>query len=358
MTLWVYGAMTMSAELPAAPARDVRAPDFFVVGQPKSGTTALYAMLRRHPQIYMPELKEPLFLAADLRAGFRSQGVSLPETLEDYLSLFTAARPEQRIGEASSVYLWSHDAAARIAQLQPEARIIAILREPASFLRSLHLQMVQNRVETKKDLRKALSLEDARRRGKHIPRRCARPRALLYSERVRYVEQLRRYHAVFPAEQVLVMIYDDFRRDNDAAVREVLRFLDVDDTVSIELKDANPTVRIRSQRLDKLVGSVQVGRGPVSRAVKAGVMKLAPQRARRRALELAKQRIVFGRPAPPDDGLMLELRRRFEPEVVALGEYLDRDLIATWGYDRSDDPARMSSSRRQTDARPASSRRP
>jgi len=44
-----------------------RRPDFFVVGQPKSGTTALYEMLRQHPQIYMPDLKEPEFFAADLR---------------------------------------------------------------------------------------------------------------------------------------------------------------------------------------------------------------------------------------------------------------------------------------------------
>ncbi len=43
----------------------------------------------------------------------------------------------------------------------------------------------------------------------------------MYSEHVRYVEQLRRYHAVFPAEQVLVLIYDDFRADNEATLRRV-----------------------------------------------------------------------------------------------------------------------------------------
>ena len=68
-------------------------------------------------------------------------------------------RREQRVGEASPSYLWSEHAAARIAELQPDARIIAILREPASFLRSLHLQLLQTHVETERDLRKAIALE-------------------------------------------------------------------------------------------------------------------------------------------------------------------------------------------------------
>src|SRR5271154_4327889 len=152
-----------------------RVPDFFIVGHAKCGTTALYEMLRQHPQIYMPALKEPLFFASDLRARFQRRAAGpLPTSLEEYLPLFSPAQERQRVGEASSSYLWSRVAAANIARLQPSARIVAILREPASFLRSLHLQLLQNHIESEKDLRKALSLEEARRRGKHIPRRSAR----------------------------------------------------------------------------------------------------------------------------------------------------------------------------------------
>ncbi|HYM44947.1 MAG TPA: sulfotransferase, partial [Solirubrobacteraceae bacterium] len=239
--------MTVSSELSAAGAGGGaaagaadggeprgRVPDFFIVGHPKTGTTALYEMLRRHPQVYMPDLKEPSFLAPDQPRRFqRAASGALPGTLEDYLALFVPARSDQRVGEASSAYLVSHLAPSRIAEIQPAARIIAILREPASLLRSLHLQLVQGHVETEKDLRKAISLETARREGRRIPPRSPRPEALQYSERVRYVEQLRRYHAVFPREQVLVLVYDDFRRDNEATVRGVLRFLDVDDRVPV-----------------------------------------------------------------------------------------------------------------------------
>ena len=321
-------------EPPDVGRQEGRVPDFFIVGQPKSGTTALYEVLRRHPQIYMPELKEPVFLASDLRAGLRRQTVrARPQTLEDYLSLFAAARPEQRAGEASALYLWSRNAAANIADLQPAARIIAILREPASFLRSLHLQLLQDHSETEKDLRKALALEDDRRQGKRIPRGCPRPPALFYSEYVRYVDQLRRYHAVFPPEQVLVLIYDDFRRDNEGTVRMVLRFLEVDDTEPIEATEANPTVRLRSKQLDEMVQTVSAGRGPVMRVVKAPVKTLTSRRVRHGALRVARHRLLYGEPRPPDDGVMLELRRGFKGEVVALSEYLGRDLVSLWCYD-------------------------
>jgi hypothetical protein len=314
----------------------VRVPDFFIVGHAKSGTTALYEMLKRHPQIYMPEWKEPWFFASDMRPRFqpRASGVA-PQTMEEYLTLFAAAGSEQRIGEASSSYLWSRTAAGAIADAQPAARIIAILREPASFLRSLHMQLLQSHVEEKRDLRTALSLEQARREGTHIPRRSHRPQLLQYSDHVRYVEQLRRYHAVFPREQVLVLIYDDFRADNETTVRSVLRHLDVDESYAVDALEVNATARtMRSQRLDDLVYSVSVGQGPASRAVKAALKVLTPTRLRRDALHLARRRIVLSAPPPADEELMSELRHRFKGEVLALSDYLGRDLVKLWGYDR------------------------
>jgi ABC-type multidrug transport system fused ATPase/permease subunit len=319
---------------PQAPTARSGMPDFFIVGHPKCGTTALYEMLRAHPQVFMPAGKEPWFFASELHERTPPRPGGTPQTLEEYLALFSEASPHQRVGEASALYLWSRTAAQRIAELRPDARIVAILREPASFLRSLHLQFVQTYVETENDLRRALALEDARRHGQDIPRHSYWPKALLYSEHVRYVEQLRRFHAVLPPEQVLVLIYDDFRADNEATVRRVLRFLDLDEAVEIAVTEANPTVRARSQRLHELVHSVTVGRGPASNAAKATIKAVAPRRVRRGALHAVQRKVVFTAPQPPEEGLMLELRRRYRGEVVALSEYLGRDLVSLWGYDR------------------------
>jgi hypothetical protein len=320
----------------AAGVGQTRVPDFFIVGPPKSGTTALYEMLGRHPEIYMPDIKEPRFFATDMRSRFQpARGHRLPETVENYLSLFTAATPEQCVGEASSLYLSSRTAARAIADVQPAARIIATVREPASFLRSFHLQLLRSHVETKKDLRTAIALEPARRQGKRIPRRSHLPQLLQYSEQVRYVEQLRRYRAMFPPEQMLVLIYDDFRRDNQATLQTVLRFLAVDDEYPLEEVNVKQTTRtMRSQQLDDLLHSVSLGRSPLPRAAKVTVKALMPSQLRQNAFRAIRRRGVYGDAPPLDEDFMLELRRRFKPEVVALSEYLDRDLVELWGYDR------------------------
>jgi hypothetical protein len=317
--------------------RPDRLPDFFIVGHAKSGTTALYEMLRAHPQIFMPDNKEPWFFASDMRPRFQPRKAApLPETLDEYRALFAGARDDQRIGEASSSYLWSRTAAEAIAEVQPDARIIAILREPASFLRSLHLQLLQTHVESVKDLSAAMALEDERRAGQRIPRRSHRPQLLQYSEHVRYVEQLRRYHSVFDPDQVLVLIYEEFRDDNDATVRRVLSRLGLSQSEPVEVVQANRSVRMRSQALDDIVHAVSVGRGPAGRAVKGVVKTLTPERLRREALRVTQQRVVHGAPEQADEAFMNELRHRFRPEVEALSEYLGRDMVSLWGYDRLD----------------------
>ncbi|HEX5853550.1 MAG TPA: sulfotransferase [Solirubrobacteraceae bacterium] len=315
-----------------------RVPDFFIVGHAKCGTTALHHMLKDHPQIFMSEVKEPRFFNTDLRSRFEV-GAARPRpqhTLEGYLSLFAAAREDQRVGEASPQYIRSHDAPSGIAQVQPDARVIAILREPASFLRSFHLQMVSSNVESERDFRKAIELEPARREGKRIPRRSHHPDALLYSEHVRYAEQLRRFHAAFPRENVLVLIYDDYRSDNEGTLRRVLRFLDVDDTAAIATLDTKPLKAIRSPRLHHLANAARLARtnpdaaSPLGRTVDALTSKLRGSDA----FKTRWRSLAYRTPNQPDEKLMLELRRRHKGEVVALSEYLDRDLVGLWGYDK------------------------
>jgi hypothetical protein len=328
--------MSAVESLSAPRAAGVRVPDFFIVGHHKSGTSALYEMLKAHPQIFMSALKEPRFMASDMRERFRQpREHPHPETLQEYLALFAQAPQQRRAGEASATYLWSQTAAQRIAELQPAARIIAILREPASFLFSLHMTYLRAHVESVKDFKRALALEPARRDGRRIPRRSHLPQLLLYSDHVRYVEQLRRYRAHFPPEQVLVLIYDDFRDDNVATVRRVLRFLDVDEDVEIQPLQTNVTRRtIRSHAADDLVRSVSLGSGPLSRAAKSTAKLLTTRRLRHGAIASARQHLVLAEPPEPDTLFMDQLRRRFRPEVVALSEHLERDLVALWGYDR------------------------
>jgi hypothetical protein len=324
------------AQLRAARQSGARVPDFFLVGHAKCGTTAMYRMLDSHPEIFMPLHKETQFLS---RAPYERAAISRrrepvrPQTLEAYLALFAAVDPALGAGEASTEYLRTPSTAARIQALCPEARIVAAFREPASFVRSLHLQLLEIGIEDEPDLRRALALEQERREGRALPPSCPWPPALQYTSHVRYAEQLRGYRDLFGAERVMTIVYDDFRADNEAMMRAMFHFLGVDDGVAIEPPEANPTVRVRSRRAEEAFRSVSVGGGPVGRAVRGVVRRVSTPETRRRALRAARSVAVDSAPAPADEALMSELRERFAGEVALLGELLGRDLPALWGYE-------------------------
>jgi len=323
--------MTAASEIPdAALAERGKTPDFYVVGHAKSGTTAIYAMLKSHPQIYMADLKETRFFARELHPGLESSRAH-PRTLDEYIALFSPASPEQLVGEVSPSYLRSMSAAARIAEIRPDARIIAVLREPVSFVRSLHLQLLEDHVETEKDLGSALAREPQRLRERDSG--APIEQGLLYGEHVHYVEQLERFRAAFGPEQMLVLIYDDFDADNEGTMRRLLRFLGVAESPRLETSTANPTVRVRSPRLYGLVRSLYLGEGRLAAGLKRAIKAITPRRLRQDGMTVLRRRVLYGEPRQADLELTRELRRRFSGEVSALSAYLGRDLVSLWGYD-------------------------
>jgi hypothetical protein len=154
-----------------------RIPDFFLVGHSKSGTTALYEMLSQHPRVFVG-YKEPRYFATELHERDIPRQPPTPKTLEEYMAWFARADSGQLVGDISPDYLWSQSAAEQIAQVAPGAKIIAILREPASFLVSLHRQWLKVNVEGEADLQRALELEDERRQGRSMPANAYWPKAL------------------------------------------------------------------------------------------------------------------------------------------------------------------------------------
>lgn len=294
-------------------------------------------MLSQHPQIFMPDVKEPWFFGRELRSRFDEPSTrSRPNTLEAYLSLFADAPPGQLAGEASPQYIRSRRAASEVAELRADARIVVLLREPAAFLRSLHLQLVATHLEDERNFGRALALEDRRRRGERIPSRSNSPQSLLYSDHVRYAEQLRRLYEAFPREQVLVLIYEDFRRDNNAVLRQVLEFLGVDPTVPIEPVETKPLKDVRSMRLHQLRRTIRkAGLHPAKRGRLVRTLDaVAPRALSSDSVSAAFRRVAYRPQRSADDELMLALRRRFKGEVQAASDYLGRDLVTLWGYDR------------------------
>ena len=107
-------------------------PNFLIVGAQKAGTTSLHYYLKQHPQIYMSLRKEPHFFEGMHWDFYRPGRIMLPVTdLADYQALFEGVTDEKAIGEASASYLYSPKAPTLIKRSIPDARLIAILRNPA-----------------------------------------------------------------------------------------------------------------------------------------------------------------------------------------------------------------------------------
>jgi len=290
-------------------------PDFFVVGAFKSGSTALYEQLRRHPQLFMPFHKEPLYFGDDLTRRYGRM------SLDDYMRLFRGAKPGRRVGEASTWYLYSTSAAREIKEFAPDAQILVVLRNPVDVMYAQHNQLIFNVIEDIADFEQALAAEDDRRAGRRLPPGPINVENLFYRHSVRFAEQLERYFDVFGPERVHVMLSDDLRRDGAGVVRGALEFLGVDPSLAAAPPTANESRRVRSPLIQRLIFAPKLllpmapflRRFPLVRAL------------RTRMLEMNSQ----ARPRPPmDPALRRRLLDEFEPEIKRLATLIDRDLSA------------------------------
>src|SRR5712691_4850030 len=184
----------------------MRRPNFFIVGAPKCGTSALFAYLNQHPQVFMAHLKELHFFGTDVRYPARP-------TLDQYLLHFAKAREELRVGEASTSYLFSQSAAQEIRAFNPAARIVIMLRNPVDMMYSLHSEMLYWLNEDIEDFEAALEAEEKRKQGLLWPRRVHIIDYLYYRNVARFTAQVRRYFEVFGRDAVRVIIHDDLKAD-------------------------------------------------------------------------------------------------------------------------------------------------
>ena len=153
-------------------------PDFIVIGGQRCGTTAFFATLRQHPELFMPSRKEPRFFAfVDQPPAFVGPGAERfrQETVTEgpaYQALFAPATPTQRCGEASPIYLSATHAgvgAAAMRRLAPDVRLIALLRQPAERTYSAYWHHRRLGIEPLADFRAALAAEDRRRDAGWLP---------------------------------------------------------------------------------------------------------------------------------------------------------------------------------------------
>ena len=296
-----------------------RLPNFFIIGAPKCGTTAMNTYLKAHPGLFVPDRKEIQYFGTDLEHSARP-------TRDQYLSYFAGANDDQRPGEASVWYLYSQRAAEEIKQFAPDASIIIMLRNPVDMLHSIHSQMLFTGHEDIPDFLDALNAEDDRKAGRRIPSTTRWRNVpfcneyLYYREIAKYEQQVKRYLDSFTQDNVHIILFDDLKHDTADVYRRTLQFLGVDDRFQPDLKVLNSNKQPRSRLLRSLLLNPP-------KVVQKTAKVLFPGKLHRRVFERLKRlNTNFVPRSPMDPTLRQDLMVEFRPEVERLSELIGRDL--------------------------------
>lgn len=313
--------------------KTLRKPNLFIVGEPRSGTTALYNYLKEHPQIYFPKPKEPSHFATYFFEEY--ERIHKPreplrfKSKENYLKLYEG-RDEQYLGDASTKYLYSKEAAARIHKFNPDAKILAIFREPIDFLCSYHSRQLFLLNESEKNLIKALKLEKYRKKGKKLPEQVKTPSSLLYSKRLQYSEHIKRYLNHFPTDQIKIIIFEDFKRDNLKILSEIYEFLNLKREHIPKLRIYNKNKIVRSRKL------IRIKENPLFNSL---LQKLFPHNLYIFVKKMMDQVAIEDKPSQPlNTKLKSYLKAKFRNNVKELNQILkynnliDQNLLKKWGY--------------------------
>lgn len=296
--------------------RKDKIPNFFIVGAPKCGTTALYQYLKEHPNIFMAP-KERHFFATDNFAG--------RESLDDYLNLFKRASDKHyAIGEASVFYLYSPVAIKNIYEFNNKAKIIAMLRNPIDLVYAMHATHVWTYDEDEKDFKKAWYLQEERRKGYKIPSHSVYPPSLQYAQVGKLGEQVERLLNIFPPEQVKLLLFDDFKSSTKSVYEDVMSFLKVPSDGRTDFP------RINENQADRIYGLCLLLRRLPCVLVKA--VRLIEDKFNLREqvewlqnslIKLNSKKVVR---EPLDPEFKREMLKEFNDDIDKLSRILNRDL--------------------------------
>lgn len=288
----------------------MRRPNFFIVGAAKSGTTSMQKYLGQHPDIAMPQRREPIFFGTDLASHAKRTA-----RLDDYLQIFSACEGERIVGEKTVWYLYSRTAAEEIRDFHSDAKILIMLRNPVEMVHSLHHQFLSTGNEDVASFDRALALVGERALGRALPRSAHFPEGLLYTSVPLYSEQVERYLRAFGAERVHVLAFDDFARNTERAYAETLAFLEVSPSFTPEFVVYNKKKKPLLKQLEGVGGNT------------ASPLRLLPS-ALRQSLRWRLHRLnrVEDRRAPMSAATRSRLQELFRPDIERLSALLDRDF--------------------------------
>ena len=289
-------------------------PNLFIVGAPKCGTTSIYSFLKQHPDIYMPNFKEPLYFGSDLN---KKKGIFI-DTEEEYLSLFKDSKDEILIGEASTHYLYSSLAPMEIFKFNPDSKIIIALRNPTDLIYSLHSQYFYSGNENVSDFEMALNLEEQRKSGDNHPPNLDLKEKIFYKSYIyKLPEQIKIYKKLF-RDNVHIVLLDDLKNNIEKTYNSLVVFLNLDSSFKPNFETKNPNKIPRNYLLRDLMKKYGAVLGSFRKYFlknPIGIMK---------NLERINRKVIDREPMKPN--LKNNLNIEFLPIIDKLEKIINRDL--------------------------------
>ena len=289
-------------------------PNLIIVGAPKGGTTTLHYVLDQHPEIFMSKIKEPgFFWAHGQDVQLRGHSAILLrhrviDNLDQYQELFENGTKAKIIGESSASYMFHPRSPGLIHQFIPNARLIFILRQPAERAFSSFAQYLRDGVEPCTDFAEAVEQE---RQG--LRDHWTFGRHLQYGH---YHVALKRYLEYFDRSQMHISLFDDLKQDGQGFMRDLFRFLEVDDTFAPDMSHRhnvsgvirNPVLRLFWTKTNRL---------------RAVIRPLTTQKMRHAFSERVFRSLDKPHFSP---GLRAELTAYYRADIEQLQDFLGRDL--------------------------------
>ncbi len=235
--------------------------NFFIIGAPKCGTTAMSSYLAKHPNICMSDPKEPYFFCEDFpktRSRFNIQ--SICEYHETFFKEFQSGIHDV-VGEASVWYLYSQLAVNKILEYNPNAKFLVMLRNPIEMINSLHSMYVGLGFEYERDLGKALMLDEQRSQG--IPVKLnplVDPHLFVYREVGKIGKQVERLYSLVSLEKIKIIIHDDLIENPDSCCNEIFEFLRVNQGLfnQLSLERINVQRKIKSKLIQACYSNQEI----------------------------------------------------------------------------------------------------
>ncbi len=207
----------------------------FLIGQPRSGTTSLFNYLNQSPNIFLPNQKQLYHFESDYN-DYRKK-IGLPRkiineyynyNLDDYLVHYKNLKNEKIVAEITPSYLYSETAAENIYQYNPDAKLIAIFRNPVDYVESIHKLLYLNSIEYIPNLIDAIKVCKTRDKSHYRQSKKEKKEITNYYNRIKYAEQINRYLNLFDKKNILVLFYEDFRDNNQIVLDKICDFLSID----------------------------------------------------------------------------------------------------------------------------------